>query len=224
MDSTGCGDGALLTLFYLPGACSLVPHIALEEAAANYQRHLVDYEGGELRSPEFRALNPLGRVPLLLTDQGPLTENPAILTYIAQTHRQARLAPFDDPFALAQVQMFNLFIASNIHVAFRQIAFPDSYADGEEVAAALKAKVPELSNRYFAVIEAGMADGRPYVHGDHFTLSDIYLFVYANYLRIGDRGDPTLVPNIIAHRHRIRQRPAVQHILEIEGLAEAWID
>lgn len=214
----------MLTLFYIPGACSLVPHIALEEAGAHYRRHLVDYAGGETRTPDYRAISPLGRVPALLTNRGPLTENPAILSYIAQSHPQAELAPLDDPFAFAQMQMFNLFIANNLHVAFRQIAFPDSYADGDAAAAALKAKAPELADRYFAVIEAGLADGRPYVHGDRFTLSDIYLFVYANYLRLGDRGDPARVPHVVAHRRRIRPRPAVQRILEIEGLADAWPD
>ena len=214
----------MLTLFYIPGACSLVPHIALEEAGADYRRHLVDYAGGETRTSDYRAISPLGRVPALLTDQGPITENPAILSYIAQSHPAAGLAPLDDPFAFARVQMFNLFIANNLHVAFRQIAFPDSYADGADAAAALKAKAPELADLYFAVIEGGLADGRPYVHGDRFTLSDIYLFVYANYLRLGDRGDPARVPHVVAHRGRIRRRPAVARILEVEGLAEAWTD
>lgn len=212
----------MLTLYYLPGACSLVPHIVLEEAGADYRRYLVDYDGGETGRPEFRAISPLGRVPVLLTDRGPLTENPAILAYIAQSHPAAGLAPFDDPFAFARVQAFNLFMANSIHVAFRQIRFPDTHADGEAAAIALREKVPELSDRYFAVIEQGLADGRPFVHGDRFTISDAYLFVYANYLRAGDRGDPSLVPNVVAHRARIRTRPAVQRILEVEGLAEAW--
>jgi len=212
----------MLTLFYYPGACSLVPHIVLEEAGAVYERHLVDYAGGEHLSPEYRAISPLGRVPALLTDRGPLIENPAILAYIAQSHPDAALVPFDDPFAFARVQSFNLFIANNIHVAFRQISFPDSYADGKDAATALRNKVPELADRYFAVIEKGLADGRPFVHGERFTISDAYLFVYANYLRMGDRGDPSRLPHVIAHRSRIRARAAVQHILEIEKLADAW--
>jgi glutathione S-transferase len=214
----------MITLFYIPGACSLVPHIALEEAGAEYRRHLVDYFGGETRTPEYRAISPLGRVPALMTERGPLFENPAILAYIAQSHPQARLAPLDDAYDLARVHAFNMFMANSIHVAFRQVSFPDTYADGAEAAAALRSKVPELSNRYFGIIEQGLADGRPYVHGESFTTSDLYLFVYANYLRKGDRGDPSLVPRVIAHRNRIRQRPAVQRILEIEGLAAAWVD
>ena len=214
----------MLTLFYIPSACSLVPHIALEEAGAEYRRHLVDYAGGETRTPEYRAVSPLGRVPALLTERGPLIENPAILAFIAQRYPLARLAPLDDPYELARVHAFNMFIANSIHVAFRQISFPDTYADGTDAAAALRAKVPALSNRYFGIIEQGLADGRPFVHGESFTISDIYLFVYANYLRKGDRGDPALVPRVIAHRSRIRERPAVQRILEIEGLAVDWAD
>ncbi|PTD18264.1 glutathione S-transferase family protein [Sphingomonas fennica] len=212
----------MLTLYAARGACSIIPHIALEEAGAGYRLHFVDYAGGENLTGEYRAISPLGRVPALMTEDGPLTENVAILSYIAMRYPEAALAPIGDALAFARVQSFNLFIATNIHVAFRQIAFPGGYADGDAAAAALRAKVPELADRYFALIEAKLADGRPYVHGDAFTLSDIYLFAYANYLRMGDRGDPALVPNVIAHRTRIRARPAVERVLRVEGLAEAW--
>jgi glutathione S-transferase len=214
----------MLTLYYAPGACSLVPHIALEETGAPYRTHRVDYAAGEQHGDSFRAISPLGRIPALLTDRGPLTENPAILSYIAQTYPEAGLAPLDDAYGFARVQSFNLFISSNIHVAFRQISFPESYAEGPEAAAALRARVPALADRYFGVIEAGLADGRPYVHGDRYTLSDIYLFVYANYLRFGDRGDVSKLPYVLAHRARIRQRPAVDRVLVDEGLAEAYAE
>jgi glutathione S-transferase len=214
----------MLTLYGAPGACSVIPHIALEEAHADYTMHFVDYGGGENRSPGFLTISPLGRVPVLMTEQGPVTENPAILSYIAMRYPGANLAPLDDPLAFARVQAFNLFIASNIHTAFRQIVFPDSFADGEAAAAALRAKVPELADRFFAIIEQGLADGRTYVHGETFTISDIYLFAYANYLRFGDRGNAAQLPRIMAHRARIRARPSVGRVLETEGLAEAWSD
>lgn len=214
----------MLTLYYAPHTCSLASHIALEDAGAVYELRRISFKTTEQQSAEYLKVNPKARVPALVTPRGVLTETPAMLAFIAQSFPDAGLAPLDDPFAFAQMQMFNLFIANNLHVAFRQIAFPDSYADGDAAAAALKAKAPELADRYFAVIEAGLADGRPYVHGDRFTLSDIYLFVYANYLRLGDRGDPARVPHVVAHRRRIRPRPAVQRILEIEGLADAWPD
>lgn len=212
----------MLTLYGAPGACSVIPHIALEEAHADYAMRFVDYAGGENRSPEFLKISPLGHVPVLMTEAGPLTENPAILSYIAMRFPETNLAPVDDPLAFARVQAFNLFIASNIHIAFRQILFPDSFADGEAAAQALRTKVPELADRFFAIIEQGLADGRTYVHGDTCTLSDFYLFAYANYLRFGDRGNAVRLPLIMAHRARIRARPAVGRALEAEGLADAW--
>lgn len=212
----------MLTLFYAPGACSLVPHIVLEEASADYNRHAVDFAGGENLTLEYRKISPLGRVPALLTNQGAITENPAILTYIAQCYPGSGLAPIDNPFVFARIQEFNIFISNSIHVAFRQILFPETYADGEAAAAALREKVPALSDRYFEIIEQGLSDGRPFVHGDSFTTSDAYLFVYTNYLRMGDRGDMSRLTNVITHRDRIRERPAVRRILEIEGLAELW--
>lgn len=210
------------TLFYMPGACSLVAHIVLEEAGTPYARHLVDFARGDQRTPEFRAINPKARVPALATPRGVITENPAIIAYVAQTRPEAHLAPLDDPFAFAQVQAFNLFIATTIHVSFRQISRPEAYADGAAAAAALRAKVPALADEQFALIERQLADGRPYVHGERYTISDPYLFVFANYLRLGDRGDPARLPHVMAHRARIRCRPAVGRVLEIEGLAERW--
>lgn len=214
----------MLTLYGAPGACSIIPHMALEEAGADYRLRFIDYAGGENDAEWFRAISPLGRVPVLQTDKGALTEYPAILGYIAMRYPAARLAPLDDPFGYADMQAFLLFVSSNIHVAFRQILFPHGYADGEVAARALREKVPELSNRYFAIIERRLADGRPHVHGEHFSLSDLTLFAYANYLRLGDRGDPARFPHVLAHRARIRQRPAVARTLEQEGLAEAWSD
>jgi glutathione S-transferase len=212
----------MLTLFYTPGACSMVPHIALEEAGAQYETALIDFRSGDQLKPEFLRINPKARVPVLLTDRGVLTEIPAILGYIALTHPSARLANTEDPFAFAEMQAFHMFIATTIHVTFRQISRPDFYADGKAAAEALRAKVPERSNEHFALIEAQLADGRPWVHGDRYTASDPYLFVFASYLRRGDRGDPSRCPAVMSHWERVRARPAVERVLRDEGLTDSW--
>jgi len=212
----------MLKLFYTPGACSMVSHIALEEAGARYERHALDFDRGEQLAPDYLAINPKGRVPALVTDRGVITENPAIIAYVAQMHPEAGLSPTDDPFAFAQVQAFNIYIATTIHVAFRQISRPEAYAPGPEAAAALRAAVPAIAGGHFALIEEMLGDGRTFVHGERYSLSDIYLFVFSNYLRMGDRGDAARLPRIIAHRNRVRTRPAVQRVLEIEGLADRW--
>src|SRR5271154_3700555 len=99
--------GQLFRLYYAPGTCSLATHIALEEAGAPYEAVLVDFRSQTQRSPEYLAVNPKGRVPALVTENGTLTETPALLCFVAQRFPKAELAPLADPFALAQVQEFN---------------------------------------------------------------------------------------------------------------------
>lgn len=212
----------MLKLFYMTGACSVVPHIVLEEIGVDYEPVLVDFAKGEQLKPEFLAINPKGRVPAIATERGVLTEIPAILGYLARTYPAAGLAPVDDAFAFAQMQAFHMYIATTIHVTFRQISRPDAFADGEAAKIALKAKVPETSNKYFSVIEQQLADGRTWVHGENYSMSDPYLFVFASYLQRGDRGNPELFPHIRAHRLRVLERPAVRRVLAQEGLPEVW--
>src|SRR4030095_5053311 len=88
-----------------------------EQAGAAYEAVRTDMRQKEQRAPEYLAINPKGRVPSLVTERGILTETPAILLFVCQTHPQAGLAPLDDPFALAQVQAFNSYLSSTVHVA-----------------------------------------------------------------------------------------------------------
>jgi len=206
----------VLKFFYIPGACSVAPHIVLEESGAEYEENPIDYAAGDHRKPEFLKLNPKGFVGVLVTDRGPITENPAIMAYVAHQFPKARLAP-RDPFEFAQVQSFNMFLSSAVHVTFRHLSRPPLFADGPEAAKALAAKVPEMTHKYFGMIEEQLADGRPWVHGDTWTISDPYLFIYSSYLQRGDRGDPDRFPLVRAHRERVLTRPATQRVLEREG-------
>jgi glutathione S-transferase len=90
----------VLKLFYAPGTCALASHIALEEAGAEYEAVRLDFRTGEQRQPDYLAINSKGRVPALVTDEGVLTETPAILVYVAQRFPGAQLAPIESPFAL----------------------------------------------------------------------------------------------------------------------------
>jgi glutathione S-transferase len=107
----------MLTLFYAPHTCSLASHIALEEAGAEYELRRIDFAKREQQSSDYVALNPKARVPALATPQGVLTETPAMLAYIAQMFPASGLAPLHDPFAFAQVQAFNSYLCSSVHVA-----------------------------------------------------------------------------------------------------------
>jgi len=111
----------MLKLFYTPGACSLVPHIVLEEAGAPYDTALIDFARGDQLKPEFLELNPKARVPVLVTEHGTLTEIPAILGYIVTSFPDARLADLEDRYAFAAMQAFQMYIATSIHVTFRTV-------------------------------------------------------------------------------------------------------
>ena len=106
----------MLTLFYASGTCSLASHITLEESGANYESKRLNFADNDQRKPEYLKINPKSRVPALVTDQGILTETPAILVYIAQSFPKANLLP-SDPFRLAQIQAFNSYLCSTVHVA-----------------------------------------------------------------------------------------------------------
>jgi glutathione S-transferase len=110
------------TLFFSPGACSLASAIALAESGLPYRLQRVKFADNEQRSPDYLKLNPNGRVPVLVTDEGAISENLAILAYIAQVAPQAKLAPLDDLFAFARMQAFNAYLAATVHVAYAQLS------------------------------------------------------------------------------------------------------
>ncbi len=206
----------MLKLYYSPGACSLASHIALEEAGPKYELHRVDMKSNQQRSPEYLKLNPKGRVPTLVTDRGILTESPVILGYIAQTFPEAKLAN-DDSFAFADMQAFNLFLTATVHVAFAHVFRPTRYGDGDETAAAMKVKASASIDEYFAMIEGKMSDGRPYVQGGQYTISDPYLLVFSRWLDRAGLGPVEKFERVAAHRKRVEARPAVQRALAAEA-------
>lgn len=204
-------------LYYSPGACSLAAHIALREAKAEFELRLVKFAENQQRTPQHLELNPLGRVPVLVSDQGTLTENPAILGWIARTWPNSKLAPLDDAWALAQVESFNSFVASSVHVAFSHLFRPGRWVDGEAAQQATKAKATEMLKQLFDIVEAKLAAG-PFVHGERFTSSDPYLCTMSRWMfRTGVSG-PMRHPRIRAHATLIQERPATLEALAAEGL------
>jgi glutathione S-transferase len=148
----------MLKLFYATGTCALASHIALEEAGAEYETVRLDFRSNDQRTPEYLALNPKGRVPALVTDRGVLTETPAILVFIAQTFPGAPLAPLDDAFVLAQVQAFNSYLCSTVHVAHAHRVRGYPWVDADDAAAivAMQKKVPQSVAECFDLIEREM--------------------------------------------------------------------
>ncbi len=207
----------MLKLFYAPNACSLAPHIALNEAGADYEAVKVDTAGGEQRSPAYLAINPKARVPSLATDRGILTEVPVLLGFIARNFPKAELAPTDS-FDFFQMQSFNTYLASTIHITFAHLFRPERYADSDAAKADMRAKVPKSLIEQFQLVEDRLSDGRQWVHGDKYSVSDPYLYVFARWFERDGAGSIAPLPRIAAHRTRMQKRDAVLKTLEQEGL------
>ena len=204
----------MLKLYYAPGTCARASHIALEEAGAAYTTERLDFKRNQQTSPEYLRVNPKGRVPALVTDRGVLTETPAVLAYIAQSFPQARLAPLDDAYAFAQVQAFNSYLCSTVHVAHAHRVRGYRWATEESSFADMKRMVPKTMGACFALIERDMLKG-PWVMGEQYTICDPYLFALTGWLE-GDGVDVASLPRVMAHRQRMEQRPAVKKVLEDE--------
>ena len=204
----------MLKLYYSPGSCALASHIALEEAGANYEAIRLNFKNDDQKKPDYLKINPKARVPALVTDRGVLTETPALLIYIAQSFPAARLAPLDDPFALAKVQAFNSYLCSTVHVAHAHRMRGARWTDDAAAMETMKKKVPQTVGECFALIEREMFEG-PWVMGKDYTVADGYLFTLTQWLG-ADGVDINKTPKIAEHFRRVGERPAVRKAVEDE--------
>lgn len=207
----------MLEFYYAPDTCALASHIALKDAGADFQSRRIDFGKAEQRSPDYLRVNPKGRVPALVTEQGILTETPALLAYIAQSFPAAGLAPLDDPFAFAQVQAFNSYLCSTLHVAHAHRMRGHRWVDAAdaEAIAAMQRRVPESVAACYAYIEEQAFAG-PFVMGDSYSIADPYLFTLAQWME-GDGVDPRDFPKLAAHHEMMQSRPAVRDALRAES-------
>ena len=209
----------MLKLFYTAHTCSLATHIVLEEVGADYSTARIDFARTEQRSPEYLKVNPKGRVPALVTDRGVLTETPAMLVFVAQSFPAAGLAPLDDPFAFAEMQAFNSYLCSTLHIAHAHRMRGHRWVDADDAAAiaAMQRKVPQSVTACFELIEHDMLEG-PWVMGERYTICDPYLFTLAQWLET-DGVDPKRIPKVIDHRRRMSERATVKKAIADEFAA-----
>jgi glutathione S-transferase len=203
----------MLTFYFAPGTCAFASHLALEFAGARYEAVRLDFKAQQQRTPEYLKVNPKGRVPALVTDRGVLTETPALLQYIAQTHPDAKLAPLDDPFLLAKVNEFNSYLCSTVHVAHAHKGRGYRWVDAENEAAieAMKKKAPQNMADCFELIEQTMLKG-PWVLGEQFSTSDLYLYTLTRWLE-GHGIDVKRFPKVADHMRRMEEKPQVQKVV-----------
>ncbi len=207
-----------LVLHFAPGACSRVPLIALEEIGGPFETRLVAFMAGGHRKPEFLAKNPAGKVPVLEVGNAVLTQNCAILPFLARTFPQARLLPFTgDPLADAQLQAQLAWFSADLHPLVTRIRMPQFYCDLDGAPERVRELGCEAMAFQLRGLEAALADA-PYVLGGEWSALDAYLFwVWFRITGAGFAGDR--FPNLAAHHERMKQRPSVQRALAREEAA-----
>jgi glutathione S-transferase len=183
-----------LTLYFAPGSSSMAPHIALNEIGAPFEARPVSFARRETQDPEFLAVNPEGKVPVLLADGRALTEVAAILYYLARRFPEAGLMPWGDALAEAEAISWMSFVASSVHPARRQ---------GLEHAMAVYALADRrLGGRVWAI-------GR-------YSVADIHLFRLYWRFSASLHPPPGAFPHLEAHHDRMLARPAVIKTIEAE--------
>ena len=205
----------MLKFFYSPGACSLVTHIALEEAGADYDPVRVTLAQGEHLKPEFLDINPHARVPALGTDGGVVTENIAILNLIADLYEAPGSVPRDDPIAAAHCNKLLAWFASSVHISFAQIWRGERFTGDESLWPAIKDGGINALEKQFAEIE--QRSGESWLVDGRFTAADSYALTFFRWgRRIGMNMDR--YPDWAGLNRRVLERPAVQRAIGREGL------
>lgn len=211
-----------LTLFYAPQTCATVPYITLTEAGVDFDVQNLNSRSGQLRTPEFLKLNPKHKVPVLIIDGEPLTENLAIQVWIAHQFPNAKLLPSNP---LTEVKAISLmsFFGSGIHPHLTPNARPENYCDLPGSAEAVKRVGNKLLFEDFTVVENLLA-GREWFF-DHFTAPDAYFF-WCFRRAISFKLDLSSFKNCHAHFERMLQRPSTQKLVAhekqvIEAFAKA---
>ena len=205
----------MYTLYLAKGSSALAAHILLEDIGVPYETRVLSIPEREHLAPDYLAINPRGRVPTLITPQGPLTENPAILAYLAQAHPETCLAP-TDPFAFAKAQSVNLYLASTLHVAFAHKARAARWADEPDSLRAMQAKVPENIAEGAQFVEDHLLQ-RPWVLGEAYSFCDPYVFLVHRWMSASGIGLDAY-PKLNAHTLAMKHRPAVQRAMAQHGL------
>ncbi len=200
-----------MKLFYAPGACSLTVHITLRETDTPFGLERVDMKTKQTESGrDFRAINPKGYVPALELDDGQvLTENAAIVQYLADQNPAAKLAPSSGTIERARLQEFLNYTAAELHTAFKPFFIPGTSEEAKQNAA------KTIQTRLKLIDD--VLSKQPYLLGEQISVADFYLFVIAGWTRFAKISLDEL-PNVAAFLARVGAREKVQAALKAEGL------
>lgn len=204
----------MLKLYCAPRTISVAVAAALYDSGIHWEPIRVDIAGGEQTREPYLSLNPKGRVPVLITPEGTLTETGAILEYLAETAMPGYVPA--DPLARARMREVMFYLASTMHVNHAHKMRGRRWANEDASLADMTAKVPETMTASAAYIE-GLLTG-PYLFGSAPTLADFYLYAICTWLE-GDGVDVAQFPGLTAFIQAMETTRGVSRA-RAEGLVE----
>jgi glutathione S-transferase len=212
-----------MKLYWGPHTCAIGIHILLEEVGAVYETERIDVSGGGARSPAFLAVNPKGKVPTLVRDDGSvLTEFSAIATWLARTCPEKALLPADAEGEARAVEML-AYVEGTIHgQGFARLFMPEIFEPQDIVHQTLGLGQSSVRAQGRLMIEEGFAIldpqlGRhPFAAGGQFSIADAALFYVE---RWAPQQAITLPVNVQRHYERMLARPAVHKVRMLWGEA-----
>jgi glutathione S-transferase len=207
-------------LHYAPDNASLIVRLALEEAGLPYRTRLVDRAARGQEAPAFRALNPIGRIPVLETPDGPLAETGAILLWLADRH--GGLGPGPGTAGRGPFLTWLFFASNTLHADLLLQFYPDRYTPpgaAADVAALTRARLAGS----FALFDALAAAGRPWFAAGNPTVLDLYVVTAMRWAALYTAGAPRWFragdhPALAALARRLEARPAARRAALAEGL------
>lgn len=204
-----------MKLYAMPGTCALAPNIALQWAGADYDVALMRH--GDQKNSEFTAINPMGKVPALVLDDGRvLTEAAAILNWIAETWPGAELGGRDAD-ERYEINQWLSFMTSEVHASGYGPHFaPQRFHPDEEQHDTVRATAHERLEGLYAELERRL-DGHAHPVGGRRTVADTYLFVLTLWIDMTPVGLGRF-PGLEAFRRAMEADPGVQAALARQGM------
>ena len=201
-----------IVLYYAPNACSLVPYVTLTEAGAAFEVLPLNMRKEQQRSAAYVKLNPKHKVPLLVVDGRPLSENVAIQVWIARNFPQARLLPADFWQELQAVSIL-AWCASGMHPYLSRINSTAKVCDLPGAEESVRRLATRLLFESFEIADTMLA-GREYFF-DHFTAADAHFFwCFRRGQQLG--VDASGFKSCVTHFERMQSRPSIQKVLGFE--------
>lgn len=207
-----------LELYFAPGACSFVPHVALEAIRAAtgqaFEPKMVKLHKGEQKTPEYLALNPNGQVPVLVVDGKPLNQIVAICDFLDRSFPKAGLLPAE-PWARAQALSQLAWLNNTVHPTFTHVFRAAEFAESDAAQAEVKKVAAARFRKHLERIQGWTGAASPYWYGASITPHDAYAFTL---LRWGGYAgvDPKSLPEYLAYVERVMAAPPAAAAIERE--------